>query len=63
MRLEKGSDSYQKIVYEIICEIKLLFKVIYNKTIRIQIKMIQEGKGMGAYVQTICSTQEQLKPM
>lgn len=63
MRLEKGSDSYQKIVYEIICEIKLLFKVIYNKTIRIQIKMIQEGQGMEAYVQTICSTQEPLKPM
>ncbi len=57
--LEKGSDSYQKIAYEI----RSLFKEIYNKTIRVQIKMIQEGQGVDAYVQTLCNTQEKLMPM
>lgn len=63
MSLEKGSGSYQKIAYEIIYEIRFLFKEIYNKTIRVQIKMIQEGQGVDACVQTLCSTQEKLMPV
>ena len=63
MSLEKGSGSYQKIAYEILYEIRFLFKEIYNKTIRVQIKMIQEGQGVDACVQTLCSTQEKLMPV
>lgn len=59
MSLEKGSGSYQKIAYEI----RFLFKEIYNKTIRVQIKMIQERQGVDACVQTLCSTQEKLIPV
>lgn len=60
MSLEKGSGSCQKISYEIMYEIRFLFKEIYNKTIRVQIKMIQEGQGENVCVQTLCSTQGKL---